>query len=139
MEEYNSQYFDTEDMKKDLHIDLIKHLLKLSKSYTNKSIDIHIRDEDFGIYVEWATVSEADHGKFEYVPEDSYVMIEKIFPDNHTEMCYDEDDYQERLKEFLEENPGWEKTSYNTWTNVEENKKFAEYFAKSLSESTKEE
>ena len=39
-------------------------------------------------------------------------------------MCYDEEDYKERLDEFLKENPGWVKTHYGTWTNEIENEKF---------------
>jgi hypothetical protein len=51
-------------------------------------------------------------------------MIEKQFPDNHYEMCFDEQDYQERLQEFLEKNPGWHQTAYGCWTNDIENEKF---------------
>ena len=44
-------------------------------------------------------------------------MTEKIFPDNHTELCYNEADYKERLNEFLKENPGWRQTEYGHWIN----------------------
>lgn len=50
-------------------------------------------------------------------------MLEKLFPDNHIELCYSEEDYQERLTEFLKENPGWTKTEYGTWINEVETKK----------------
>ena len=51
-------------------------------------------------------------------------MLERHFPDNHTELCYNEEDYQEKLAEWLKENPGWVKTSYGTWTNEIENESF---------------
>jgi len=51
-------------------------------------------------------------------------MIEKFFPDNHSEMFYSEEEFEYRLKEWLEKNPGWVKTHYGTWTNEIENKKF---------------
>ena len=37
---------------------------------------------------------------------------------------YSEEDYQERLNEWLKENPGWVKTSYGTLTNEIENEHF---------------
>ena len=53
-------------------------------------------------------------------------MTEYKFPDNHYEYLNDIDEYEERLNDWLEENPGWKLTSYGTWTNTIENEKFKE-------------
>lgn len=53
-------------------------------------------------------------GEFKYVGDDQYVMTEYRFPDNHYEMIETEEEYQERLQNWLSENPGWVKTSYGT-------------------------
>ena len=50
--------------------------------------------------------------------------MKKFFPDNHSELCYDEEDYKNKLDTFLKDNPGWVKTDYGTWTNEIENSKF---------------
>ena len=34
---------------------------------------------------------------------------------------------EERFKKWMEENPGWVKTSYGTWTNEIENEQFRKY------------
>lgn len=126
--EYNSQAFTPEEVEQGLHLDLLNYLLEHNKKNNNQYYDIHITSDGYCTIIEWTDVSyDSKYGpdaKFQLVPSDGYVMIEKIFPDNHTEMCYDEEDYEDRLKEFLKENPGWVKTSYGTWTNEIENEKF---------------
>ena len=52
-------------------------------------------------------------------------MKELIFPDNHIEMVFPSET-EGRLNDWLKENPQWVKTTYGTWTNQEENKKFKE-------------
>ena len=98
--------------------------------------DIHIYQEESFIILEWDHVPYDGSwgGKFQFVAENQIVMTEEIFPDNHIELCYDEEDFKKRLKEFLKDNPGWEKTSYGTWTNRIEN----ERFIKKLEEEKKE-
>lgn len=125
--EYNYQAFTPEEVKKGLHLDLLNYLLEHNKKNENQYYDIHITTDGYCTIIEWTDINyqhEGEEGKFKYVPSDGYVMIEKFFPDNHSEMCYDEEDYQERLDNFLKENPGWVKTPYGTWTNEIENEKF---------------
>lgn len=127
MREYNSQAFTPEEVKKGLHLDLLNYLLDHNKKNETQYYDIHITSDGYCTIIEWTDISYnqeyGQEGKFEFVPADGYVMIEKTFPDNHTELCYDEEDYKERLEEFLKENPGWVKTSYGTWTNEIENER----------------
>lgn len=125
---YNYQAFTPEEVKKGLLNDLINYLLDHNKKNDKQYYDIHITTDGYCSIVEWTDVSYdskyGSEGKFEFVDSDQIVMIERYFPDNHCELCYDEEDYQKRLKEFLEEHPCWEKTSYGTWTNRIENECF---------------
>ena len=123
----NSQYFSKEQIEAGEMQKLLDFLMSEAYGAGDHYNDIHIKPEDCGAFVvEWVQVPW-DHqfgGHFELIEEDQVVMLERIFPDNHTELCYDEEDFNNRLKEFLEENPGWEMTSYGTWTNRIENEKF---------------
>lgn len=127
MREYNSQAFTPEEVKKGLHLDLLNYLLDHNKKSEKQYYDIHITTDGYCTIIEWTDVDYnqeyGPEGKFEFVPADGYVMIERTFPDNHTELCYNEEDYQERLDEFLKDNPGWVKTHYGTWTNEIENER----------------
>ena len=129
----NSQYFSKEQVKNNEMTEFVNMLCKLSYGKGETFNDIRIRPTDCGDFVvEWAELPW-DHqygGSFQYVEEDELVVKECIFPDNHTELCYDEDDFKERLDDFLKEHPEWERTSYGTWTNREENEKFAKLFEK---------
>ena len=106
--EYNSQGFTPEEVEKKLHLDLINYLLDFNTKSDRHYHDIHITTDGYCLIVEWTTNNYEDlsAGSFKFVDEDQVVMTEKIFPDNHTELCYNEADYKERLDEFLKENPG---------------------------------
>ena len=105
---YNSQGFTPEEVEKKLHLDLINYLVDFNTKSDKRYYDIHISTIDHCVLVEWATnhYESVRGGRFKFVDEDQVVMTEKIFPDNHTELCYNEADYNERLNEFLKENPG---------------------------------
>ena len=126
--DYNRQSFTPEEVEKGLHLDLLNYLLDHNKKSETQYYDIHITTDGYCTIIEWKDVNYnqdyGPEGKFEYVPYNGQVMLEFTFPDNHIEMCYDEEDYKERLDEFLKENPGWVKTHYGTWTNEIENEKF---------------
>lgn len=126
--EYNYQAFTPEEVEKGLHLDLLNYLLEHNKKNENQYYDIHITTDGYCTIIEWTDISYSQkygpEGKFEFVPHNGRVMLEFAFPDNHTELCYDEEDYEERLGGFLKENPGWVKTSYGTWTNEIENERF---------------
>ena len=121
----NSMYFDEKDVSKNLHLDFVKNLFAVAAKSEHLIVDVHMYMEDSAIIVEWVQTSIHDDcpDKFQLITCDQVVMLEKIFPDNHYEYCTSEEDYQERLAEWLEENPGWERTSYGTWINVIENER----------------
>ena len=126
---YNYQSFTPEEVTEGLHLDLLNYLLDHNKKNETQYYDIHITSDSYCTIIEWADVNyDRDYGPqgtFQYVPADGNVMIERMFPDNHIEMCYDEEDYRERLDNFLKENPGWVKDPFGVWTNEIENKKLA--------------
>ncbi len=124
--EYNYQSFTPEEVEQGLPLEFLKALLDYNKASKNHYNDIHITTDGYCTIIEWESVpyNHEYGGSFKYVGEEEVVMLEKLFPDNHYELCYDEEDYQEKLAEWLKENPGWVKNSYGIWTNEIENEKF---------------
>lgn len=138
--DYNYQSFTPEEVEEGLMSDLLKYLLDHNKKAKKQYYDIHITSDGYCTIIEWTDVNydiEYDEGHFKFVPSNGCVMLEFTFPDNHIEMCYDEEDYKERLGEFLKENPGWVKTHYGTWTNEIENEKFRKQLEQELEERDK--
>lgn len=123
---YNSQSFTPEDVEKGLHLKLLNTLLELNKDLDRGYNDIHIWTDGFCTVIDWCFryYEDGGEGRFEFVDADESIVIEKCFPDNHYETFGSEAEYEERLAEWLEENPGWVKTSYGTWTNEIKNEKF---------------
>jgi len=128
---YNYQAFTPEEVKKGLLNDLLNYLLEHNKKNDEQYYDIHITTDGYCSIVEWTDVQYDDkfgeQGRFRFVDSNEVVMLERYFPDNHSEMCWDEEDYQERLKKFLEENPGWVKGPFGNWTNEIENEKIKKW------------
>ena len=124
--EYNYQSFTPEEVEQGFHLEFLNTLLNYNKVSKDHYNDIHLTTDGYCTIIEWETIpyNHEYGGSFKYVGEDEVIMLERHFPDNHTELCYDEEDYQEKLAEWLKENPGWVKTSYGTWTNEIENESF---------------
>ena len=124
---YNSQAFTPEEVKKGLLKDLLDYLLEHNRKNEEQYYDIHITTDGYCSIVEWTDVMyNQEYGpdaKFQFVDTDEVVMKEVCFPDNHYEYLF-EDEIDERFKEWLKDNPGWEKTTYGTWTNRIENRFF---------------
>ena len=125
--EYNSQAFTPEEVEQGLLKDLLDYLIDYNRKCKSGYYDIHICSDGYCTIVEWVDINynfNGEEGKFEFVPSNGQVMLEYSFPDNHYEQFYSEEEYQERLQEWLKENPGWVKTPYGTWTNEIENEKY---------------
>lgn len=132
LRKYNSVAFAPDEMEKGLHTDLINYLVNYNAQ--NKSDDyyeIHITSDGYCMIIEFDKVpyDHAFGGTFEYVDtnDGDVVMKEYVFPDNHTEICFNEDDYKDRLDEWLKENPGWKKNWAGGWSNVNEEVSLEEY------------
>lgn len=118
MFEYNSEAFTPEEVEKGSHLLLLNTLFQLDKNLETGYYDIHITSDGYCTIVEWCQVfPEISDAKFKFVGEQYQVMYEGCFPDNHTEMCLDEEDYNNRLKDWLKENPGWHRDEYGHWYN----------------------
>lgn len=125
--EVNSQYFSKEQVEAGEMTEFINVLLKQCHGKGNRYNDIHIKPEDCEAFsVEWINVpwDNAYGGSFQYVDEDQAVMTEFYLPDSSSGWFWSEAEFNEFLKDWLEKNPGWVKTSYGTWTNEIENEKF---------------
>lgn len=90
----------------------------------NDYYDIHIKQEESYIIVEWVRVPYNHDwgGEFKYLDSYQYVMEEVRFPDDHYEML-EPSEIEGRLKEWHREHPEWVETYYGTWTNLEENRR----------------
>jgi len=126
-ENVNRQYFDKKAVSSGAFSNFLKTLMDFS--YQNGDLDsgtyndIHIYPADCGAFmVEWSQESwnMSEGGRFEYVAEDESVMIERVMPDNSVEFFFDQDDYEERLADWLKEHPAYYKTSWGTWGNKDE-------------------
>lgn len=105
---YNSQSFTPEEVKKGLHLILLKALLELNTQLENSYNDIHIWTDGYCTIIEWCEVHSDGafgDGQFEYVGENQAVLTRFEFPDHHEEYLYNKAEYEDRLKEWREENP----------------------------------
>lgn len=109
MSNLNSMYFSDEDIEKDLHLDLLKHLINLNKSHSLVN-DIHIKPEDCNsIIIEWTQkdLSNDEYEGFKYVDYEHDLLLRMNLPDNS--FIYVEDDEKENiLKDWLENHPEYE-------------------------------
>ena len=131
--EYNSKAFTPEEVEEGLLADLLKYLVDHNKKCESGFYEILITSDSYCTIVEWVDIDykyEWEEGRFRYVPSNGYIMLEYSFPDNHYEMYESEEEYNEALKAWLEENPGWVKNSYGIWTNELENQKLREELEK---------
>ena len=76
--EYNSQAFTPEEVKKGLHLDLIKYLLDYNQKAEGYFNDIHIDTDGYCVIIEWVTESYKEAcSSFEFVGYDEEVL--KLF------------------------------------------------------------
>lgn len=117
----NRQAFTPEEVAQGLLQDLLNYLLKYNYKCESGYYEIHITSDSFCTIVEWEDVpyDKSWGGTFKYVDENHVVMKEVIFPDNHSEYLFDEEE-QEAIDEWLKENPGWKRNEFGTWYNEAE-------------------
>ncbi len=125
--------FSLEEQKKGLHTKLINFLLEYNRTSEDSFVEILIKPAGYEdtITVEWIQNDYNDkeyEDHFKPVGADEHVMFEYEFPDNHFEWVESIEEGQERVEEWLKENPGWIKTSYGRWINKEENDRLRKEF-----------
>ena len=128
MRDYNYQYFNEEMIEngafKDFVDTLVSHGLKEDATYYN---DIHIRQEEGALIVEWVQVYfdfEGETGRFEFVNDDQQVITEVILPDNSIEYAYSNTNVEAEKKqifdEWLKEHPTWKQNWMGRWYDAAE-------------------
>ena len=135
--EYNYQAFTPEEVEQGLVQDLINYLLDHNKKAKEQYYDIHITSDGYCTIIKWTDVNykfKDEEGRFDFIPSNGYIKLEYRFPDNHYEDFFSKEEYEERLREWLKENPGWVKGPYGTWTNEIENEKFKKELEEKSSE-----
>ena len=118
----NSQYFSKEQVAAGELNEFLNVLLKQCYGKSDCYNDIHIKPEDLGAFViEWEETpwSGGWGGHWQYIKDDDEEVVMKYyyFPDNHSEPFETKEQYEEALKEWLEEHEEekWNKNKYGKW------------------------
>ena len=125
--------FSKKDQEKGLHLKFLDYLLEFNRESNDHFVEILIKPEECNfLTIEWIEnyyETEAEYSThYKPVSTDQYVMMDYEFPDGHYEYVESYEQGNELLKEWLKENPGWEKTEYGRWVNKEENEKLLKEF-----------
>lgn len=118
----NSRAFTPEEVKQGLHLDLIAYLLEHNRKNDERYYEFIVTTDGYCTIIEWVERKynpEWPEERFLYANEDQLIAEEVEFPDNHFELM-EPRFKEEALKEWLEENPGWEKDEYGRWNKKEE-------------------
>ena len=137
----NSQYFSKEQVIAGELNEFLEVLLKQCYGKSDCYNDIHIKPEDCGAFViEWEKTPWSGEwgGHWQYIKDDEEEVVMKYyyFPDDHYELFEREEQYQEALKDWLEEHKeeGWYKNEWGQWRS----KKSEEEWKKNLEEDDNE-
>lgn len=116
---YCHESFTPEEVEKGLHIKFIKTLLSLDKDNQERYHDVHITNDGYCLIIEWCLVYFNDDAcsHFEYVSEDETVATIVEYPDDSTELAWDDEMANDLLEEWLSANPGWHKNKFGVWTD----------------------
>lgn len=100
MKNYNEVAFTPEDVEKGLDRQLLDTLLYYNREADAFYNDIHLWTDGYCHVISWTQIpfDGSLTGKFKYVDEDEYVVKNYKFPDGHCELCFDDEDYKERLE-----------------------------------------
>lgn len=140
---YNEKAFTPEEVKAGMVGEFVDFLVKQDaksnevkeRSHTGGYTNINITSDSYCVIVQWCEVFfDDDSPKFEFVDEGETVATVLELPDNSTVLCWDEDDAQEYLNEFLKEHPYYKKNEYGRWYDENEQKEWEEWIRKNRPE-----
>ena len=120
----NSQTFTPEEVKIGLHLDLIRHLLKMNEQSDTHYNEIKVWTDGYCTIVDWVQRNYNDDycdDRFELLQSDELIMKEVEFPDGHYDY-FTRESADKALDEWLIEHPSWKRTQYGQWYNEEEEK-----------------
>jgi len=124
----NSQTFTPEEVKKGLHLELIKHLLEMNEKSDIHYNEIKIWTDGYCTIVDWVQKHYEDDDcddSFELVREDEIIMKEIHFPDGHSEY-FPRLEADKALADWLKEHPNWVQNEYGRWYDETEEKWYDE-------------
>lgn len=136
---YNEKAFTPEEVKAGMVGEFVDFLMKQDakandvkeRSSTGGYTNINITSDSYCVIVQWCEVFfNDDSPKFEFVNEGETVATVLELPDNSTVLCWDEDDAQEYLDDFLKEHPYYKKNEYGHWYDENEQKEWEEWVKK---------
>ena len=135
----NSQYFSKEQVDVGELNEFLDVLLKQCYGKGNAFNDIHISPEDCGAFIiEWETSPWSGEwgGHWQYIKDDEGEVVMKYyyFPDNHAETFETKEEYEEALKEWLEEHKEekWKKNKYGKWYSEQEQEELEKLVKKEI-------
>lgn len=129
--------FNLEEQKKGLHTKFIETLLEYNRTSTDGYFEILITPagyedtitiEFIQNYYDRQRDRHDNEDHFKAVGPDDHIMFEYQFPDDHFEWVESIEEGEERVEEWLKNNPGWIKTGYGRWINKEENERLRKEF-----------
>ena len=130
----NRQYFSKEQVAAGELNEFLNVLLKQCYGKSDCYNDIHIKPEDFGAFViEWEETPWSGEwgGHWQYIndSEEEVVLKYYYFPDNHSELFETKEQYEEVLKEWLEEHKEekWKQNQYGGWYSEKEQEDLHKY------------
>lgn len=119
-------WFSRKDYEKGLVLKYIETLLEISNKSSDSMLDILISGDGECISVDTNKVymnNNMCNSKYVLLDEGDEVYTEIYLPDGTYQWVPKNYDRDEFIKEWLNANPGWEKNSYGTWVNKEENER----------------
>ena len=142
----NRQYFSKEQIAAGELNEFLEVLLKQCYGKSETYNDIHIKPADCGAFViEWEETPWSGEwgGHWQYINDDEEEIVVKYyyFPDDHYELFQTKEEYEEALKEWLEEHKEerWAKNQYDHWYSQKEQEAWEEYLNKDKEDGRKEE
>lgn len=142
----NRQYFSKEQIENKELEEFLELLIKHSISGKgNEYSDIHIKPEEFGVTLEWEVNPWSGEygGHWQYINDDDEEVVMKWFrfPDESSGLFSSEEEYEEALKDWLEEHKEerWAKNQYGHWYSQKEQEAWEEYLNKDKEDERKEE
>ena len=130
---YNEKAFTPKEVEAGMVTEFIDFLLKQDaktaelRTKNHKYTNINIKHDGYCTIVQYCEVFfDEDDPCFEFVDEGEHVATVLVLPDNTTVLCWDQEDADETLKDFLKNHPYYVQNEYGRWYDTRESKQWEE-------------